>query len=91
MRLDVLRPATAMALLAEWAGRPVSSLPAAAREVAEEAGFLLLSLALAGGAGPGRPNVDRRASRTSCGTPRLPESPVRERFRVHRDQRRGVG
>ena len=46
--LDVLSPEQAMALLADWAGQPVDSLPAEARAVARECGYLPLALAMVG-------------------------------------------
>jgi len=46
--LDVLTPEQALALLADWAGQPVESLPAEAREVARECGYLPLALAMVG-------------------------------------------
>ena len=46
--LDVLTPEQALALLADWAGQPVDSLPAEAREVARECGYLPLALAMVG-------------------------------------------
>ncbi|WP_299289039.1 NB-ARC domain-containing protein, partial [Thermoflexus sp.] len=46
--LDVLTPEQALALLADWAGQPVDSLPAEARAVARECGYLPLALAMVG-------------------------------------------
>jgi len=46
--LDVLTPEQALALLADWAGQPVASLPAEAREAARECGYLPLALAMVG-------------------------------------------
>jgi hypothetical protein len=46
--LDVLSPEQALALLADWAGQPVDSLPAEARAVARECGYLPLALAMVG-------------------------------------------
>ena len=46
--LDVLSPEQALALLADWAGQPVDSLPAEARAVAQECGYLPLALAMVG-------------------------------------------
>ncbi len=46
--LDVLTPEQSLALLAEWAGQEVSSLPPAACEVAKECGYLPLALAMVG-------------------------------------------
>ena len=48
LSLDVLTPEQALALLADWAGQPVDSLPAEAREVARECGYLPLALAMVG-------------------------------------------
>ncbi|RMF29395.1 MAG: hypothetical protein D6759_13920, partial [Chloroflexi bacterium] len=46
--LDVLAPAQAHQLLADWAGRPVDALPEAAKAVARECGYLPLALAMVG-------------------------------------------
>jgi hypothetical protein len=46
--LDVLSPEAALELLASWSGHTVGALPEAAREVAENCGYLPLALALAG-------------------------------------------
>jgi len=48
LSLDVLTPEQALALLAKWAGQPVDSLPAEARAVARECGYLPLALAMVG-------------------------------------------
>jgi hypothetical protein len=48
LSLDVLTPEQALALLADWAGQPVDSLPAEARAVARECGYLPLALAMVG-------------------------------------------
>ncbi len=47
-RLEVLSEEAALRLLADWTGRTVDSLPAEAREVARECGFLPFALALNG-------------------------------------------
>ncbi len=46
--LDVLTSEKALALLADWAGQPVASLPSTAHEVARECGYLPLALAMVG-------------------------------------------
>jgi WD40 repeat protein len=48
IRIEILEPGPAIALLAAWGGEDPAALPAAARTVAEECGRLPLALALAG-------------------------------------------
>jgi len=55
-RLDVLSDEQARALLAEWAGQAVETLPPEARDVARECGNLPLALAMIGATVRGRPD-----------------------------------
>jgi hypothetical protein len=55
-RLDVLRDEQALALLAEWAGQAVETLPPEARDVARECGNLPLALAMIGATVRGKPD-----------------------------------
>jgi hypothetical protein len=54
-RLDMLEKSAALALLADWAGEELETLPEAAISVSEECGFLPLALAMAGAMVRGRP------------------------------------
>ena len=81
-RVDVLRPADALALLAKWAGVPVDSLPPEAAEVVHQCGYLPLAVAMAGAMVGGAGYVGKRAFQAAqCGPgqdPRgLPRLPIR--------------
>ena len=55
-RLDVLSDEQTLALLAEWAGQAVETLPPEARDVARECGNLPLALAMIGATVRGKPD-----------------------------------
>ncbi|UCC65657.1 MAG: DUF4062 domain-containing protein, partial [Anaerolineae bacterium] len=55
-RLDVLSDEQALALLAEWAGQAIETLPPEARDVARECGNLPLALAMIGATVRGKPD-----------------------------------
>nr|MDJ0705393.1 NB-ARC domain-containing protein [Leptolyngbyaceae cyanobacterium MO_188.B28] len=54
--LNLLSPDQALALLADWTGRTLETLPADASKVAEECGYLPLTLSMAGAMFKGKPD-----------------------------------